>query len=311
MVFRIPSRTWGSSTSAPRHLSEGGRAQLDCRIEPDPISAWLEYLELRCQITRECCLQNEAESLWPDATPTFHFVVEGSCLAVAEDLRQVLSVGDLLLIFEGRSHRLMLSPGQDAAATCRTLSGTICSVRDDWTTLLKGQPKWHLVKHEDVSRDWLTSILHVLVQELQCDQEGAWAIVNQMFSLAVCQIARLCLYQAPAEHGCWLGGLRDPDLGPILTRMLRDPGAPWTIASLAETGQMARSTFARRFRQVVGEAPMDFLTTIRMHLACEFLRSELGIKEVARRIGYRSVSAFSVAFRRKYGMSPMQYRAEC
>jgi AraC-like DNA-binding protein len=52
-------------------------------------------------------------------------------------------------------------------------------------------------------------------------------------------------------------------------------------------------------------APMEYVTGFRMQVATELLRDRgLAPSEVARRVGYGSVAAFSRAYKRNVGMAP-------
>lgn len=105
-----------------------------------------------------------------------------------------------------------------------------------------------------------------------------------------------------------LRGLADPRLAAAIRRMHERPDHNWTVAELAKEAALSRSTFFERFRGTMGTAPMDYLLTWRMALAQDLLRRRQGgIAEVARRVGYRSASTFSVAFARHVGMPPGRY----
>ncbi len=105
-----------------------------------------------------------------------------------------------------------------------------------------------------------------------------------------------------------LRGLADPRLAAAIRRMHERPDHPWTVAALAGAAALSRSTFFERFRRAVGTAPMDYLLTWRMALAQDLLRRRQGsLDEVAKRVGYGSASAFSVAFARHVGMPPGRY----
>lgn len=74
---------------------------------------------------------------------------------------------------------------------------------------------------------------------------------------------------------------------------------------------MSRSAFAARFTDLVGQPPMQYLTTWRMVKATELLReSQLGLKDVAVLVGYESEVAFSKAFKRWAGVAPSFYRQD-
>jgi AraC-like DNA-binding protein len=75
-------------------------------------------------------------------------------------------------------------------------------------------------------------------------------------------------------------------------------------------GGPSRSALDERFRQVLGQSPIRYLTGWRMHLAVELLATtELAVFTIARRVGYHSEEAFSRAFKRERGTSPSLWRA--
>ncbi len=108
----------------------------------------------------------------------------------------------------------------------------------------------------------------------------------------------------------WYRAHGDPVVGPALRLLERDPGHPWTVASLASATGVSRAALARRFHALVGEPPMRFLATWRLTLAADLLL-EPGetVGSVAAKVGYGSPFALSVAFKRVRGISPQEHRA--
>jgi AraC-like DNA-binding protein len=104
-----------------------------------------------------------------------------------------------------------------------------------------------------------------------------------------------------------LRGLADPRVAVALQRMHANPARPWTVGELAREAALSRSTFFERFRTRVGVNPMEYLSAWRMAIAKDLLRGKESVNNVAERVGYSSVSTFSVAFRRHVGQSPSQY----
>src|SRR5689334_21438780 len=97
-------------------------------------------------------------------------------------------------------------------------------------------------------------------------------------------------------------GLADARLALAIRQMHESPDKSWTIAQLAKAAALSRSSFFDRFSRAVGVAPMEYLLSWRMAIAKNLLRrNELGIATIAARVGYRSASAFSVAFTRHVG----------
>ncbi len=71
--------------------------------------------------------------------------------------------------------------------------------------------------------------------------------------------------------------------------------------SKRQLDRVIRRRFGMSFREV--------MTEYRMQAACKMLTgSELCAEEIGYAVGYNNKSAFYAAFRRKYGMTPMQYR---
>ncbi len=105
-----------------------------------------------------------------------------------------------------------------------------------------------------------------------------------------------------------LRGLADPRIALAIRRMHGSPSHPWTVAELARKTALSRSAFFDRFAATVGVAPMTYLVAWRMALAKGLLRGQdLGLDEIAQRVGYGSASAFSTAFSRHVGEPPSSY----
>jgi AraC-like DNA-binding protein len=103
-------------------------------------------------------------------------------------------------------------------------------------------------------------------------------------------------------------GLGDERLAAALCAIHARPEQSWTVAELAAEASLSRSAFFARFIRAVGLPPMEYLLAWRMALAKRLLRErELGIEEVAERVGYGSASTFSVAFARHAGMPPARF----
>ena len=106
-------------------------------------------------------------------------------------------------------------------------------------------------------------------------------------------------------------GLADERLAVAIRAMHENPARPWTVVQLAKEATLARSAFFERFRREMGVPPMQYLLAWRMAMAKNLLlRNDEGVAEVAQRVGYRSASAFSVAFTRHVGVPPTLYARE-
>ncbi len=105
-----------------------------------------------------------------------------------------------------------------------------------------------------------------------------------------------------------LRGLADARLAPAIRQMHAQIARSWTAPQLAKTAALSRSAFFDRFTRTVGLPPMEYLLAWRMAVARDLLRRpDLGIAEVAERVGYGSASTFSTAFSRHVGQPPSHY----
>lgn len=102
---------------------------------------------------------------------------------------------------------------------------------------------------------------------------------------------------------------RDPRLARAVLSVLENPGAPHTVASLAEKAGMSRASFAEHIARALGTGPMEFVQSVRLRAAARLLgTTDLPLKAVAAAVGYADPSSFSRAFRASYEVDPTTYR---
>jgi AraC-like DNA-binding protein len=91
--------------------------------------------------------------------------------------------------------------------------------------------------------------------------------------------------------------------------MHAEPARPWGLEDLARAAAMSRSAFARHFRAAAGMPAVTYLSRYRMLLAQRALKqSDTRVGTLAADLGYASEAAFSNAFKREIGESPLHYR---
>ena len=147
-----------------------------------------------------------------------------------------------------------------------------------------------------------------LMRELRDPRPGSGLMAQHLAQTLLIEALRLHLATADGRGVGWLYGLGDPRLRCALAAIHAEPGRRWTLAELARTAGMSRTSFAERFRAIVGETAIDYLTRWRMLLAADRLRQRPApVATVAADLGYESESAFGAAFKRVIGTSPGRY----
>ncbi|MFD6398322.1 helix-turn-helix domain-containing protein [Nocardia sp. NPDC060249] len=114
-------------------------------------------------------------------------------------------------------------------------------------------------------------------------------------------------------RGCapprWLLKVNEPGVAQAVAAMHADPGQEWTVEGLAKIALASRSGFAARFQAATGLTPGRYLAKLRIERAQLLLVDHaVPVGTVARRLGYRSETAFGRAFRRHTGRTPSQWR---
>jgi AraC family transcriptional regulator, arabinose operon regulatory protein len=82
------------------------------------------------------------------------------------------------------------------------------------------------------------------------------------------------------------------------------------VSALAALANLSPAHFTVLFKEQTGCSPRDYLHLLRIHRACQLLRSSaLNVKEIAARLGYQDQFHFSRQFKAFQGVSPSEYRA--
>jgi AraC-like DNA-binding protein len=150
--------------------------------------------------------------------------------------------------------------------------------------------------------------LERLRQELREPQPGGFLVAQHLAYMMLVQALRLHLAEGLKGGVGWLFALADKQMSAAITAMHDEPAHRWTLQKLAQIAGMSRSIFAQRFKNTVGEPPMEYLLRWRMALARDRLvSSDDPLSVIALSLGYESESAFGKAFKRVMGCSPRHY----
>ncbi|QJR15372.1 AraC family transcriptional regulator [Usitatibacter palustris] len=184
----------------------------------------------------------------------------------------------------------------------RMLGGYFIFDSEDAALLVSLLPP--LIQLRGVER--MLTLVRLVNEESKDERPGRELVLARLIETLLIEALR----STPSEDAPpgLLHGLADSRLAAAIRHMHGEPAKAWTVEQLAKKAALSRSAFYDRFTKAVGMAPMEYLLAWRMAIAKELLRREdLGIGEVAERVGYGSASTFSTAFSRHVGQAPGRY----
>ena len=199
--------------------------------------------------------------------------------------------------------------GAPTTIVCGSLSFDRASLRPI-TQLL---PNFILMKADQSTH---ASALHTTVQALasgdvEAEEQapGSEVVASRLAEVLFIQVLRAAhIASGPERSKGWLRAIFDPQIGAALSAIHDRVNTPWTVESLAEAAGMSRSAFAARFKELLGQTPLEYVTEWRMQKAIQLLeRRDKKLPEVARLVGYESDAAFSKAFKRVVRANPGEY----
>jgi AraC family transcriptional regulator, alkane utilization regulator len=177
---------------------------------------------------------------------------------------------------------------------------------------LQSLPEFIYIRSEDLqSEPWLETTLRFLAAECANGKLGSLITSERLTELIFVQAIRVYIgnQQVHPNKSGWLRAVSDLQIGRALSLIHESPQAPWTVATLADSVAMSRSSFAAKFKELTDVTPLDYVTSWRMHKAQALLANgSLNLSEIAEQVGYHSEAAFSKAFKRETGHSPGNFR---
>ncbi|MFN6980887.1 MAG: AraC family transcriptional regulator [Brevundimonas sp.] len=296
----------------------------------DPLSDVLSLLKLETYVAGGFDLSgdwsiqfdaHEGIKCWALASGTCALLMEGAAEALP------LKAGDCVLLPSGQRYRLAsdlaLTPipfrdlgtieWRGGGATLNgggetmVLGGHFVLAGAPGEMLLGAMPAVIHLRDED-GRVGLRWALECMRQELSKAQPGGALVAQHLTHLILVQALRLYLSECAGRNVGWLFALADSQMAAAIGVIHADPGARWTLPTLARQAGMSRSSFAKKFKATVGASPIEYLTTWRMLLAGDRLRHTTEpVSAIALSLGYDSEAAFSTAFKRVMGRSPRQH----
>lgn len=268
-----------------------------------------------------------------------HLVIQGECWVTVDggDEPILLTEGDLVLVPHGAGQTLSDSP-EAAAVDLETLlnngnlgedgilrHGTreskqqarlvcgFCSFDHELNhPLFVGLPPVLVIGQNYTGNSpWLAEAVRVTTMEANLGGLGGAAVVSRLMEVLFIQAIRHQCDMNFSSENPFLVAITNKNLKPPIEAIHRYPERAWTLSQLAKLSNMSRGRFAQRFKEVLGQTPIQYLTDWRLQKAKRLLKeTNLSIAEVGFRSGYQSLPSFTRRFGKQFGISPGAFRKE-
>jgi AraC family transcriptional regulator, alkane utilization regulator len=264
----------------------------------------------------------------------FHLIASGTCtVEVRGEAPCCVSAGDVLLVPFAGAHRIwngdygeevdaetLARPGPiegmwridhgGGGETTRIVCGFIESSEFLFAPVFRSLPPL-LVYNSDSERVGavITSTVRQILDLADEAAPGAELMLGYMMQMLFMEVLRRHVNDVSGSKN-WLTALGDPIVRRALQAVHENPTRRWTVDDLARQAGTSRTVLADRFRSLMGQTPMDYVTGWRMQIAAGRLRDGRdSIGMIAADVGYESEAAFNRAFKRVTGVTPGQWRA--
>ena len=226
------------------------------------------------------------------------FIAEGKgVFSSASTSPREVRAGDVLLLFPGERHHYRPASdsgwkelwagfrGQDAERVMRTFF----------------TPKRPV--HQPAPTGEIDRIFDQLLQWLTRPVAGIEQVLASHIPLL------LALIQSGSDVPAPLHG-SDAELArEAKARIFRNLRTRTDLHELARSLGISYSRFRSLFKAQTGYAPREYENLIKLNRACDLIGSGLGITATADALGYSSVYYFSRAFKKNFGRSPQNWKA--
>jgi AraC-like DNA-binding protein len=160
--------------------------------------------------------------------------------------------------------------------------------------------------------EWQRTVLRCCldIDRAERAQEFGYELeIKGMLCQAVCAIVRAC---RPHLSGLENSRPSHATFKRLLTFLHAHYSEKLTLERLGAEVGVSRETCCRIFKRVMGMTLIEYLAYYRVMQSLPMLEDgQMGILDVADRVGFSSASRYAAAFRRQMGCLPSQYAGRC
>lgn len=292
----------------------------------DALSSILKASKLEAIV----CSQSSLSGDWgldvtPEGNAYFWRVSKGSCvIGLHEGPSVTMQEGDIVVIPHGARHwiaskataplmtlaQYVQHPERFAGDDTIVAAGHFTFDEEQQHPFIKDLPPlMHITSFGIKEAQFLSHMGFLLHTELNVNKPGTQVMLKGLAEMLFISVIRAYLEQRKTGKG-FMSALADPQISQALELMHNQPSHDWTAEALGKQVGMSRTLFFNRFKELVGETPLTYLTNWRINRAKEMLSAGMNRVDVAEKIGYQSEAAFNKIFKTKTGSTPAKYRAK-
>jgi AraC family transcriptional regulator, activator of mtrCDE len=288
-------------------------------VRRSPVEVALETALSSYQLRIEVITRARYSGDWVAREPEtsrgqFHLIEQGECTIIGPSIDSPITLrgGDFIVFPKGTAHMLSACPQAESAASAVGSTTILCGVMELVTgtrnPVLSALPS-HFVVRNCAANNAFQQMAQTLIDVSSSDVVGHYVVRNKLadglFTMAVLDYVR-----GAHELKGIFAALTDRRIASVLAAIQARPGADWTVHSMAAVAGMSRTSFTLRFAELMGLAPIQYLTQWRVSEAHRMLRDQgISVATVAELLGYSTEASFRRTFKRLTGLGPGQVRS--
>lgn len=267
----------------------------------DKLSHLLQSLEINADVFFSgnlCGIQSFDDN---QESGFLHLVQSGSLtLKTAQEHSLQMHAGSVIFFPNGISHQIEIAKSEDAQMICAAIKLPPSQHKQ----LISHLPKF--LYFNKLEEQEITDTVEKIFREGFAEKQGRKIMINRLCDIFMVQTLRKVVEQGTVELGL-IAAQSHPQLARLVEALQKQPEREWNLEEMAESAAMSRSKFASVFKDTVGQAPMEYVTGLRMAMAKGLLQQNRPVGLVANEVGYENASSLAKVFKKHFGITPKKW----
>ena len=243
-------------------------------------------------------------------------MIDGRAHCIVDQSDFLLKKGDICLINRRHMHRVFSAEKSASRREILFINPSYFAhnkeIFDRYIRPMAEDTSFSHVRFANTTKE-AVEIDHLIDQILLLEKEKPAGYDLEITGLTCLILRRLFLLYTGVKFSSQ--SLYDPDLflqEQMTAYIYAHYAEKLSLADIAASGNVSRSTCARLFEKYSGKTPIEFLNTYRLEQSAVFLKTtDRTIADIASSCGYWQQSYFTRQFQKEYGVTPRVFRRTC